>query len=271
MSDASPERPRSRFFFRIRVSILLAILAGLILYAWADARSRAARNDWSRTLDVAIVLVKAGPIDDDVEAALRARATALGDQLDGQMRRYRQGSSPFAFEIFALDAPGLHPPAPPDDGSILQTIRYTWELRRFTSALDDRAGIGDRRFDSRIYLLATAGEDARRKTVEGLSQDGGRVGLVEVELDGSMVDFALFVVAHELFHTLGAPDTYDATGNPKVPEGLADPDRIPLYPQDASELMARHRAVSENRSVPPESLDELRVGHATARSIGWLP
>jgi hypothetical protein len=95
------------------------------------------------------------------------------------------------------------------------------------------------------------------------------VGLVEVELDATMVDFALFVAAHELLHTLGATDRYDDAGEPLVPEGLADPDLEPRYPQHATEVMARHRAVAPGRSKPPESLDELVVGDTTAREIGW--
>ena len=37
--------------------MLLVILAGVLLYAWRDVRSRSLRNDWSRTLDVAFVFV----------------------------------------------------------------------------------------------------------------------------------------------------------------------------------------------------------------------
>ncbi len=263
--------PKKRLFFRVRVAILLTILVGLVLYAWGDARSRAARNDWSRTLDVAIVVVSTGPAgstDAGVQAALRERARTLGTRLDAELHRYREGNPPFAFEVFAVDLPGAQPPAA-DDAGIVGAARFTWDLRRFTSDIDALAGIADRRFDSRIYLLAAPVVNERRKTVEGLSQDGGRIGLVEVELDGSMVDFALFVVAHELFHTLGAPDRYDAIGNPEVPDGLADPNRVPLYPQEGAELMARHRATAPGRSVPPESIDELTVGAATARAIGW--
>jgi hypothetical protein len=85
-----------------------------------------------------------------------------------------------------------------------------------------------------------------------------------------MADFALFVAAHELMHTLGASDKYGAVGRARVPEGLADPSRVPLYPQSAAEVMTRNVALSPSRERPPESLDELAVGRATAREIGWL-
>jgi len=93
---------------------------------------------------------------------------------------------------------------------------------------------------------------------------------VEVELDRSMVDFALFVATHELMHTLGATEKYDAAGHVLVPAGLADPDQEPRYPQGRAEIMARSRAVAEGSEVPPESLDELAIGLATAREIGWV-
>ena len=133
--------------------------------------------------------------------------------------------------------------------------------------------VGDvpgRGFDSRIYLVVRPPSDARRKFVEGQSEQGGTIGSVEVELDESMVDFALFVAAHELFHTLGATDKYDATGRARVPDGLADPAQTPLYPQTHAEVMARNVALGPSAERPPASITELRVGGATAREIGWL-
>jgi len=94
--------------------------------------------------------------------------------------------------------------------------------------------------------------------------------VVEVELDDSMADFALFVATHELFHTLGATDKYDASGQTLIPDGLAEPDRVPRLPQAFAEVMARNRPVEPGVEVPPESLDELSVGPATAREVGWI-
>jgi hypothetical protein len=106
--------------------------------------------------------------------------------------------------------------------------------------------------------------------VEGEGQQGGRLGAVEVDLDGSMVDFALFVAAHELFHTLGATDKYDASGRTLMPAGLASPMLRPLFPQPCAEVMARNRPVGPGSEQPPDRLDELGVGPLTAREVGWL-
>jgi hypothetical protein len=81
----------------------------------------------------------------------------------------------------------------------------------------------------------------------------------------------VFVTAHELFHTLGAEDHYDSDGRVRLPDGLAEPGLVPLFPQRRAEIMARNRPVSSTEEVRPGTLDELGVGPSTAREVGWLP
>ena len=107
--------------------------------------------------------------------------------------------------------------------------------------------------------------------VEGRGEQGGRVGVVEVELDETMADLTLIVVSHELLHTIGASDKYDAHGRALVPDRLAEPDRAPLFPQRFAEIMARNRPLDgKGNEAIPDRLDDVAVGPATAREIGWL-
>ena len=47
------------------------------------------------------------------------------------------------------------------------------------------------------------------------------------------------VIAHELLHTVGATDKYDPAANESSPpEGYAEPDKIPFFPQTFVGLMA---------------------------------
>jgi hypothetical protein len=55
-----------------------------------------------------------------------------------------------------------------------------------------------------------------------------------------------------------------------VPDGLAEPALEPRYPQRFAEIMARERPLSETSEARLVSLDELGVGPATAREIGWV-
>jgi hypothetical protein len=78
------------------------------------------------------------------------------------------------------------------------------------------------------------------------------------------------VIAHELLHILGATDKYDMqTGQPLVPDGLADPGQSPLYPQQRAEIMAGRIASGPNNWRRPATLETCVIGPVTAAEIGW--
>jgi hypothetical protein len=272
----SADTPGSRPSWRTRgkskrVAFLLVVLGGVLLWAWRDVRSRRARNEWTRPLSVAIVLVRLGPIDPPAVRAFGKRVAVLQDRLRAERLRYAPGApAPFALSFAGPVDAAAGPPVTEGDGWLAEA-RETWALWRWTSKLDTASGLDAASYDSRIYVAAKAPVDEEHAVVEGESEQGGRIGAVEVDLDVSMVDLALFVAAHELFHTLGASDQYDATGHTLVPGGLADPSRVPLLPQARADVMARNRPIEPGVEVPPETLDELGVGPETARAVGWIP
>ena len=74
-----------------------------------------------------------------------------------------------------------------------------------------------------------------------------------------------------MLHTLNATDKYDlATTLPAYPDGFAEPNKIPLYPQDLAELMGSRVPITETKAQIPKSLKQTMVGDQTAREIGWL-
>ena len=76
------------------------------------------------------------------------------------------------------------------------------------------------------------------------------------------------IIAHELFHTLGASDKYElGTGQPLAPHGLAEPDRSPLYPQERAEIMGGRVALAADDAVIPSSLKHVVIGPLTAAEI----
>jgi hypothetical protein len=265
------EPPKPNWFYRIRVTLLLIVLGGVLAYAYVDRSQREARRSWERTLRVAIILVEQAPLEPSAASSLALRIDPLEAQLEAEMRRYLPaGPKPFEIALLGPIASSGAPPAPPDGGELVEVAKYQWALRRWVNGIDEAGKLPTRGFDSRIYLVARPPNDARRKQVEGTSEAGGRVGVVSVELDASMADLALFVATHELFHTLGATERYAPDGSVLIPDGLGDPRLEPLYPQRRAEVMARHRALSPTQSKPPTRLDELAVGAVTAREIGWL-
>lgn len=252
---------------RVRVTLLLAVLVVVIVYAVNDVITRRARTEWRRPLRVALIVVQAGPVDSSALVELEARIPALETKLRSEFQRYRPGAdAPFQFVAYGPVEQQRPPPADAPDG-LLGLARHSFELHRFTGDVDARAGVPTRGFDARLYLVVRPPVSDLRQFVEGKSEHGGRVGLALVELDDTMADLALFVATHELLHTLGASDKYDADGKTQLPEGLAEPERG--LAQRYAEIMAQNRPLGDGEEVTPESLDELSVGAVTAKEIGW--
>jgi hypothetical protein len=265
----------------LRLAVLATILLGVSLYAAKDYLDRRGRNDWQRTLRVALVVLEQEPVHPAALDAMRARLPALEARLDSELRRYRTGTSantitgitaalqPFDFELFGPVKIQEPPPEPKSEGFI-DLSRHSFGLWRYVSAVDRELGIDASSFDSRVYVVVRPPAAPGIRLVEGMSQQNGRVATVSVELADDMADLALFVATHELFHTLGASDKYDSKGQVLVPSGLVEPAKNPLYPQRFAEIMARNRPVSPTEEVVPDSLGELAVGRDTAIEIGWL-
>ncbi|MBI5531256.1 MAG: hypothetical protein HY898_00975 [Deltaproteobacteria bacterium] len=267
-TGCASKKRRSRRFYLVRVGVLLSILALVVLYAVHDLRSRHARTDWRRPVSAALVVVRRGPVDDLAIQSLRERIPRLQGALQSECARYRScPTEPIFFRVYGpIDA--AEPPAPSGEG-VLDLAQQSWAMWRYSRAVDARAGVDTGGTDAKIYLVVRPPEDEHRRFVEGFGELGGRLGAVSVELDPSMVDFALFVATHELLHTLGATDKYDPSGHVVAPAGLAEPDLVPVYPQLRAEVMARLRPIGPSAQVPPETLAELGIGPVTAREIGW--
>jgi hypothetical protein len=260
--------PRS-LFFKARVTVLLSVLFCVVVWAGHDIWSRRARKEWKRTLEIGVVIVQVDHLDEEAVSRVRDRLPALEARLAAEMNRYRPGAPrPFHFILLGPVA-GVEPPIAPGE-SFFEVARHTYDLWQYRRDLDARAHVITGAFDSRIYLAAKGPVSERRQTIEGESEENGRIGTVTVELNGEMADLALAVVTHEVLHTLGASDKYDVDGHALVPLGFAEPDRVPRYPQRFVEVMARGRPVAPGVEKPPASLDEIAIGKVTATEIGWI-
>ncbi len=256
--------------YRMRLALWLVLLTAVCLYGLRELRRR--RPDWNEPRRVAFVLVTTTDerIDPLAVDGFKQRVPALEARLREEAAKYLpRPARPFELSVFGPVRRDERIPKLEGD-SFVSLARFNFDLWRFARRIDDTGNIDSGAYDVRVYVNVRAPAHADLQTVEGASQDGGSIGLVELELAPDSVDFGLFVAAHELLHTRGASDKYGPDGLALRPIGYAEPARVPLYPQLGAEVMARGRPLSPTLEAPPDSLDELTVGEGTAREIGWL-
>ena len=247
----------------IRIAILLLILVFVALDTWFD---RVYSTDWNNSLHVAIL-----PVNADGSAAAERYIQSLGESA------FQPIDSFFAEEApeygVALEQPvrmvlgprvnELPPMLEPGTGR-LGVMLWSLRARYWAWRFDGPPGTA-------IKLFALYHDPQKSPALpHSLGLQKGLFGIVHVFADAAMAGSNDTVIAHELLHTLGATDKYDLRSTlPLLPEGYAEPDREPLYPQSFAELMGGRIPVTATRAEIPESLRQVVIGPQTAAEIGW--
>lgn len=251
----------------IRITLLLLILAVVAGQAWLDKHTT---TSWQRT-----VFVGAFPVSADGSPVSRAYIEQLDQaQLDGVTRFITTEAHRYGIP---LDEPleiHLYPPltaAPPvlaPQAGV--TTRLLWSLKLRYYRWRMLSGVNRARPQIALFLLYH--DPALASALPhsaGLQR--GLTGVVHLFASRAQEAQNRIVIAHELLHTFGATDKYEAgTGLPLYPEGYADPEQSPRYPQLQAELMAGRLPVSATEAVMPDGLSAVRIGPLSAREIGWV-
>ncbi len=251
---------------RFRIGLLLLVLAFVIIDNWLT-QQRAA--DWQRTLHVAVY-----PINGDGEASTAAYIARLDrDDFDAvenfiERESARYGvSNPLPIDIELAPVVDSVPPHIPVDGGMLSAMWWSLQLRYWSWRVDNYRGP-----TPEVRLFVSYFDPAltpRLAHSAGLRK--GMIGVINVFSSRKLAARNNVVITHELLHTLGASDHYDlATNMPIFPEGYADPQQRPLYPQRRAEIMGGRIPLTESKAVIPPGLSRTVVGEKTAREIHWL-
>ncbi len=247
----------------LRYLILLLILLAV---AVNEALNQTRTTSWEQPLRVFVYAV-----DGDSRAATEGYIEALQAQdfgpvesfVNREARRYGIGID--ALEMVyrgSLDEP---PPPPPSGRNLLQNVYWGLRLRawsiRHRWSQDETGDI-----DLVVVYHDTAATQSLRHSV-GLQR--GLIGIINAFADRSYQGSNQVVITHELLHTLGASDKYDAANMPRLPEGYAEPGKRPLYPQRSAEIMGGRIPLSPRQARMPVSLDEVVIGALTAAEIHW--
>ncbi len=255
-----------------RVGLLLAVL--VVVGAWAGGihRIRSARAHWDRPVGVAVILLTRTELDSLRVSKFHDGLADLDSRLASEFARYRSGGRPFSFSLVGpvRFTGGLS--FTPESPGIVDRAKHGYRLWSTLRALHASSGFDPGPYDARIYLIlepATSAGGAVNTFAEGAGDVGGEVGFVRASAGADDALLALTAVSHELLHCLGATDKYDASGHAVAPDGLAEPELSPQYPQRYAEWMVGELPTGPGRGRLPSSLAELRIGPVTAREIGW--
>ncbi len=249
----------------LRILILLLILASVVQQSWLDKADLA----WKDNLYVAVYPVNADgnpKVSAYLHTLTRDDFEPMADYFAEEAAQYHLGlRRPIEVQLGAtVDA---IPPAPPINGNILSNILWSLQFRYFAWRHSPTVNVKPA---IRLYLLYC---DPIANPVLGHSTalNKGRIGRVNLFGESSYAKQNLVILAHELLHTLNATDKYDlATNLPVYPDGFAEPNKRPLYPQTYAELMSGRVPITPTKAQIPHSLKQAMVGDKTAREIGWL-
>jgi len=251
---------------KLRIGLLLIVLATVALGAW---RAKTRSTEWRHTLHVAIYPINADgrPATEQYIRQLdRDDFEAVETWFEDQTRRYGVNvTRPVRIAI----APPLtrRPPAPPARPSGLDVLLWSLQMRYWAWKNDD---IDGPRPD--IRLFAQYYDPATTPAVQhSVGLEKGLIGLANLFASRQEHGGNLVVLTHELLHTLGATDKYDLTTTlPRFPDGYAEPQRSPRYPQRLAEIMGGRIPIAPQAAEIPRQIRLTLVGEMTAREIGWL-
>ena len=249
----------------VRITVLLFVLAVVAQQAWLERRDL----DWKRSFRVAVYPVN---VDHDDRVAAYIKSLETGD-FEPVVAFFADEGAHYQVKLTRPVEVSLGPevtdvpPAPPKEGSTFSIVWWSLRFRQFAWTHSPTVGIKPH---IRLYLLF---HDPRKHGVLGHSTalSKGRIGRVNLFGGKEYLNQNLVILSHELLHTLRATDKYDPqTALPIYPQGYAEPDKSPRYPQEFAELMGGRVPLAEDQAEIPASLREVLVGEMTAREIGWL-
>lgn len=254
-------------FKTVRIALLLFVLFFVAVSTWlTQVRS----TDWQDSLWVRLYPINA---DGSAEAARHIGELELSDFdgietfLEREAGRWRPGiERPVRVELGQVITE--QPPALPESPNIASVMWWSLRMRWWAGSVT--AGEDAIAPDVRIFVRYHRPDHA--VTLENsVGLQKGMVGIVNGFASRRFRGRNNVVIAHELLHTLGATDKYSPTnGHPIGPDGLAEPEREPLYPQRFAEIMGGRIALAEHDSVIPDNLGHAVIGRLTAREINLI-
>ena len=250
----------------MRVVVLLSILFVIVAGTWLTEKRMAS---WERP-----ILVTVYPILADDEAATRSYAASIDEAYFAEVNQFFEHESAVygfattpAFRVQVAPVSTEQPPEVPGQFSPLKIAWWSLRMRWWAwlkSVRDDLVQADIQMF----VLLHSLNSNSELGISVGMRK--GRYGIVKAYARRDMSRRNRVVFTHEMLHVLGATDKYViSTGEPLFPNGFANPEQRPLFPQTMAEIMGGRIPLNSFSSKMPLSLSQCKIGRLTAQEIGF--
>lgn len=254
-------------FKNLRILILIFILGAVLLYTQDQ---KLVTQGWYKPLEVVIFPINADASnhsDRYIDSLSLKHFSGIDKFIKRESEKYDVVSSTPTTISLGKKVSTLPPKPPGADSNPFKIALWSMKLRWW--AMQNTPDDESNKHRVRIFVLYHD-ENTKQKLEHSLGIQKGLLGIVHAFASNDQAKQNHIVIAHELLHTVGASDKYDAYGNPLPPDGLGEPNLRPLYPQKRAEIMAGTVASSESKSKMAHSLKNCVIGEKTAQEIGWL-
>lgn len=251
----------------VRYLVLLLILLAVALHG---LYTHLKIVSWEEPLSVQIILINGDGTKGTTEYINTLQSEHFQD-ISGfvhrEAQRHGMGDEPI-LDIRLAGALLSKPPEMHGDRNMLKNLYWSTAFRIWANWSLMGTGLNA---DIDLFLVFfDPSKYARLGHSVGLEK--GMIGLVNVFANSTYQASNNVVITHELLHVLGATDKYHRESNfPVFPTGFAEPDKVPLYPQEKAEIMGGRIPVTPFKAVIPNSLSQVVIGEVTALELHWVP
>ena len=251
-------------FKAIRIFLLLLVLLFVSVNTWL---SQSRSTDWNNSLYVKVYPINGdgSDISDSYMAKLELRQFAgIENFVSREVERFGHPlKNPVRMELGSPIT--KQPPQLAKSPGALSVMWWSIKMRWWASSVTDDQDRVDP--DVRIFVrYHSPKQEVVLENSVGLQK--GMVGIVNAYASRRHAGTNNVIIAHGFLHTLGATDKYNpANGLPNYPNGYAEPDKTPVFPQRYAEIMGGRIALSNDDAIIPKSLKYVVIGDDTATEI----
>jgi len=249
-----------------KLIVILGVFA--YFYAYPYYQSKTLRS-WHKPVHITIYAIN-GDKQEDTESYITKlwlrKFDDIKQYLETQAQEYNTPNLPkFILEVVSLKDISLPQKWLPWDNFVGRVV-WSIQLRRWAENNFDTPFASNT-----IRILAHYSKNPINwPVIDNMPKLQGLMRVSYLTADNKKTDQNNVFLTHLILEVLGASIKYDSNGQPLIPQGLANPEQTPLYPQLQAEIMAGRIPLGETESILPLSLSSCIVGANTAKEINWI-